>query len=284
MKKSIIALILVILMLGVLIPTIASADSKGLVVCYGETTYGNQDYKNTVDNFFKSNSNTNLNDADVHVVYANDVNAISSGISQETYGSGDILSSALIDLNSGDGITISVDSSKITLVTADMYKSALDSAGITKGHVYVTSPVEATGESALAGIMKSYEEATDVEIPEEVKQAANQEIQVESEIVSDSNLTGDDVAKVVSDVKEEVQQDNITDKETIVTIINNVAVNNNINISESNVDKLADTISQSQSVQGQVDDYKSKVDDVLGDGDTQSIFDGLFNFLNSNSI
>ena len=244
MKKSIIALILVILMLGVLIPTIASADSKGLVVCYGETTYGNQDYKNTVDNFFKSNSNTNLNDADVHVVYANDVNAISSGISQETYGSGDILSSALIDLNSGDGITISVDSSKITLVTADMYKSALDSAGITKGHVYVTSPVEATGESALAGIMKSYEEATDVEIPEEVKQAANQEIQVESEIVSDSNLTGDDVAKVVSDVKEEVQQDNITDKETIVTIINNVAVNNNINISESNVDKLADTISQ----------------------------------------
>ena len=51
-----------------------------------------------------------------------------------------------------------------------MYLSALKSAGITKGHVYVTSPVEATGESALAGIMNSYEVVTDVEIPESVKQ------------------------------------------------------------------------------------------------------------------
>ncbi|WP_295722158.1 DUF1002 domain-containing protein [uncultured Methanobrevibacter sp.] len=245
MRKSIIALILVILMIAVIVPTITSADSKGLVVCYGETTYGNQEYKNMVDNFFNSNSHVNLKDADVQIVYADDVNAISSGISQETYGSDEVLSSALIDLNNNQNMEITVDTSKITLVTSDMYASALKSVGITKGYVYVTSPVEATGESALAGILKSYEEATNVQIPDDVKQAANQEIEVESQIVKDSNVSGDDVAKVVNDVKEEVKKDNITDKDNIVTIINNVAVNNNIEISESDVNKLADTISQS---------------------------------------
>lgn len=280
MRKSIIALFLVILMVAVAVPTITSADSKGIVVCYGETTYNNQEYKNMVDNFFNSNSHVNLKDADVQIVYADDVNAISSGYSHETYGSNEVLSSALIDLNNNQNMEITVDTSKITLVTSDMYVTTLGSLGITEGYVYVTSPVEATGESALAGILKSYEEATNVQIPEDVKQAANQEIEVETEIVKDSDVSGDEVAKVVNDVKAEVQQDNITDKNTIVTIINNVAVNNNIELSDSDVNKLADTISQSQSVQGQVDDYKNKLDDALGNDTSDSILDKIFGVFN----
>ncbi len=280
MRKYIIALFLVILMVAVAVPTITSADSKGIVVCYGETTYNNQEYKNMVDNFFNSNSHVNLKDADVQIVYADDVNAISSGYSHETYGSNEVLSSALIDLNNDKNMEIMVDTSKITLVTSDMYVTTLGSLGITKGYVYVTSPVEATGESALAGILKSYEEATNVQIPEDVKQAANQEIEVETQIVKDSDVSGDEVAKVVNDVKAEVQQDNITDKNTIVTIINNVAVNNNIELSDSDVNKLADTISQSQSVQGQVDDYKNKLDDALGNDTSDSILDKIFGVFN----
>ena len=69
-----------------------------------------------------------------------------------------------------------------------MYISALKSSGITAGHVYVTSPVEATGESALAGIMNSYEEVTDVKIPDTVKEAANNEIYTQAEIVKNSNV------------------------------------------------------------------------------------------------
>ncbi len=281
MKKTLVALVLLILMIGVLAPAVTSSDSKNLVICYGETTYNNQEYKNMVDDFFKANSNVDLNNANVYQVYAADVNAISSGISQETYGANDILSSALIDLNDGNSITISVDSSKITLVTADMYKSALDSAGITKGHVYVTSPVQATGESALAGIMKSYEQATDLQIPDDVKHAANNEIQAESQVVSDSNASGDDVAKVVNDAKDQVQKDNITDKDKIVTIINNICVNNNIQLSEDSVNKLADAISQSQSVQGQADEYKNKLNDVIGD-DSSSLIDKLLGIFKSN--
>ena len=88
-----------------------------------------------------------------------------------------------------------------------MYLSALKSAGITSGHVYVTSPVTATGESALAGIMNSYEVVTDVEIPDTVKEAANNEIYTQAEIVKNSKVNADDLSKLVDDVKEAVKEE-----------------------------------------------------------------------------
>ena len=66
-------------------------------------------------------------------------------------------------MKDNDNLQVSVDKSKITTITGDMYLSALKSAGITSGHVYVTSPVSSTGESALAGIMNAYETATDAQ-------------------------------------------------------------------------------------------------------------------------
>ena len=47
-----------------------------------------------------------------------------------------------------------------------MYATALKSTGIESGYVVVTSPVSATGESALTGVMKSYEIAVGTPIPE----------------------------------------------------------------------------------------------------------------------
>lgn len=282
MRKVTISLImLAIIWITVLIPFVASTESNSLVASYGETTFNNQEYKNFVDNYFVNNANINLNDVESEIVTASDVNEISAGISQRTYSSNQIFSSALLDLNELDGITITVDTSKITTVTPDMFKTALDSAGISQGHVYVTSPVVATGESALAGIMDSYEEATDIEIPDEVKQAANGEIHVQTEIVNNSNISGDDLANLVSEVKNEAQQDNATSKETIINIINNVATQNNINLSDADIDKLADAISQSQSVQDQASQYKEQLDSFLGSNKTQSIFDQIFNFINN---
>ena len=99
-------------------------------------------------------------------------------------------------------LKVSVDKSKITTITGDMYISALKSVGITSGHVYVTSPVTATGESALAGIMNSYETVTDVDIPDSVKEAANNEIYTEADIVENSKVDPDTLSDLVDDVKE----------------------------------------------------------------------------------
>ena len=264
MRKSTIGIVILsIILVGMIIPIGFSGQADSVVVTYGETTYGNANYKNTVDTFFQNQANADLKNANSKVITASDVNKIASTITGKTYGSNQIFSSALVDLNDNAKLQVSVDKSKITTITGDMYLSALKSAGITSGHVYVTSPVTATGESALAGIMNSYEVATNVEIPETVKEAANNEIYTQAEVVQNSNVSSEKVSKLVDDVKETVKEDNVTDHQTIVNIINNYTVVNNINITNSDIENLATAIQQVQNAQGDKNSYESQVSDIL---------------------
>lgn len=281
MRKITIA-ILALIVVAMIIPVGFSGEANSVVVTYGEATHSNSAYKATVDDFFKSQSNVDLNSADSRIIYASDVNKISTGISGKTYSSNQILSSALLDLNDNGNLKVSVDKSKITTITGDMYISALKSAGITAGHVYVTSPLSATGESALAGIMNSYEAATNVEIPESVKEAATDEINTQAEIVNNSGVNPDSLSKLVDDVKQEVSKDNITDHNTIVNIINNYVQNNNINITNTDIENLADSIEQVQNVQGDVNYYKGQVSDIMGNASSSGFsIDGILNWVKS---
>jgi len=281
MRKSTIGIVILsIILVGMIIPIGFSGQADSVVVTYGETTYGNANYKNTVDTFFQNQANVDLKNANSKVITASEVNKIASTITGKTYGSNQIFSSALVDLNDNAKLQVSVDKAKITTITGDMYLSALKSAGITSGHVYVTSPVTATGESALAGIMNSYEVATNVEIPENVKEAANNEIYTQAEVVQNSNVSSEKVSKLVDDVKETVKEDNVTDHQTIVNIINNYTVVNNINITNSDIENLATAIQQVQNAQGDKNSYESQVSDILnntnGTDTVKGLFDGLF--------
>ena len=279
-KITIGIVILSIILVGMVIPAGLAGEVNSVVITYGETTHANSDYKADVDSFFKSQTNLDLGKADEKIITADEVNKISSTITGKTYSSSQIYSSALVDLNDNDNLEVSVDKDKITTITGNMYISALKSAGITAGHVYVTSPVSATGESALAGIMNSYEAATDVEIPDTVKEAANNEIYTQAEIVENSDVDADKLSNLVDDVKEEVQENNVTDHQTIVNIINNYTITNNINITNSDIENLANSIEQTQNVQGDINTYQSQVSDILNStdaGDAQGLLDGLFN-------
>lgn len=275
-------IILIIVAVGLFVPLGSSSGNgnNSIAVTYGETTYNNQEYKQMVDEYFESNGHVSLNDADEKIITSNDVNRISSGISQRTYNSNQIFSCAMVDLSGNNNIKIDVDP-KITTVTPSMYKSALDSAGIKKGHVIVTSPVTATGESALAGIMKAYETATGQLIPEEVKNAANNEIYTQSEVVNNTNLSADDVAKLVDEAKDEVAKENTTDKQTIINIVNNIASNNNIQIAGDDINNIADSIQQTQSVQDKADQYQSQVSDYINSEEAHNIFDMIWKTIQS---
>jgi uncharacterized protein YpuA (DUF1002 family) len=279
--RKISIVLLALILAGMLIPTGFATDSN-VVITYGETTHANNDYKSSVDAFFVDQANVDLNNVNSKIITADQVNQISSGITGKYYSSDQIYSSALLDLNDNDNLEVSVDKSKITTITGDMYISALKSAGITSGHVYVTSPVSATGESALAGIMNAYEEVTDVEIPETVKEAANDEIYTQAEIVDNSGVDPDKLSQLVSDVKEEVASDNVTDHDTIVNIINNYVQNNNINITNVDIENLANTIEQVQNVQGDVNYYHDQVDGFFNETSTGGFsLDVILNWIKS---
>ena len=279
-KNSIIMIVLSILIIGMIIPAGFSTNDNQVVLTYGETTKNNADYKNIVDSFFENQAHIDLKGVSSKIITASEVNKISSTITGKNYNSNQIFSSALVDLGDNENLKVTVDKSKITTITGDMYLSALKSAGITSGHVYVTSPVTATGESALAGIMNSYEVATDVEIPDTVKEAANNEIYTQAEIVKESNVSADDLSNLVDDVKETVKEENITDHQTIVNIINNTTINYNINLSNNDIENLADSIEQIQNVQGDINSYQTEVSDVMNstnDTSETDFLDGLFN-------
>lgn len=280
MRKSLIGIIILsIVLVGIAVPSGFSGQADTTVATYGETTYHNQQYKSVVDNFFSQQAKVDVHNINSKIITADEVNKISSSITHKTYNSNQIYSSALVDLNEQGNIKVTVDKSKITTITADMYISALKSAGITHGHVYVTSPVSATGESALAGIMNSYEVATDVKIPETVKEAANEEIYTESEIIQNDNVSADNLTKLVDDVKETVQKENITDHKTIVNIIYNYTVNHNINMTNSSIENLATSIGGVQAVQGDVQNYSSQVTEFVGKNSGNFSLDQIFSKL-----
>ena len=259
-----IMILLAIIVVGMLIPVGFSTNDSQVVITYGETTYNNANYKNTVDTFFENNAGGNLKNIDSKIITASDVNKISGSITGKTYSSDQVFSSALVNLKENDNLEVSVDKSKITTITGDMYISALKSSGITAGHVYVTSPVEATGESALAGIMNS----------------SNNEIYTQAESVKNSDVDAEKLSDLVDDVKEEVKVNNVTDHSTIVNIINNYTVTNNINITNSDIENLATSIEQTQNVQGDVNTYQSEVSGIMNGtnaSEPKGLLDGFFN-------
>ena len=262
-KNNIIIAILSIIIIGMLIPVSFSANDNQVVLTYGETTKNNAEYKNIVDTFFESQAGIDLKGVNSKIITASEVNKISSTITGKNYNSNQIFSSALVDLNDNENLKVTVDKSKITTITGDMYISALKSVGITKGHIFVTSPITATGESALAGIMNSYEEASDVKIPETVKEAANNEIYTQAEIVNDTNVSADDLSKLVDDIKEVVKKENITDHQTIVDLINNYTIQHNINITSSDIEELANSIEQLQNIQEDIGNYQTELSNAI---------------------
>lgn len=262
-KNNIIIAILSIIIIGMLIPVGFSANDNQVVLTYGETTKNNAEYKNIVDTFFESQAGIDLKGVNSKIITASEVNKISSTITGKNYNSNQIFSSALVDLNDNENLKVTVDKSKITTITGDMYISALKSVGITKGHIFVTSPITATGESALAGIMNSYEEASDVKIPETVKEAANNEIYTQAEIVNDTNVSADDLSKLVDDIKEVVKKENITDHQTIVDLINNYTIQHNINITSSDIEELANSIEQLQNIQEDIGNYQTELSNAI---------------------
>lgn len=272
---KILLLVIVIIIVGAIASTANiipgtgnNATDSNVVITYGETTYNNNDYKTQVFDYLSSKATVSLDNAESQIITADEVNKISQGISHQTYNSNQIFSSALVELENNDQVKVVVDSSKINLVTAEMYGNALESAGINQGYVVVTSPVDATGESALAGILNCYESATNTQIPDNVKEAANEEVYMQAEVVNNTNLSGNQVSDLVSQVKDEVQQDNISDTQDIVNIIEEIASKNNLNISAEQAQNIADSLSQSQSVQDDAQNYQkqlnSKIQQMVG--------------------
>jgi uncharacterized protein YpuA (DUF1002 family) len=276
MKKLLIGLILVIIMLSPVY------SASGFAVTYGETTYANSNMKNTMNNYFQSKTSKNITDATSKVVTASEVNAISTNITGNTYPSSQIFSCAMVDLSYNQGIDVVVDTSKITVVTPKMYANALESCGINNGYVVVSSPVSASGEAALAGVLDSYEIAVGTSIPEQAKKAATEELHTQTQIANQTGQDPNKIADLFSNAKKQVQNQNLQDPEKIKVIVVNVANNMNINLTDQQEQQIANTLSDSQKAQSSLTDFKNQLQNATNQATKSGgIIDQIMNYLHS---
>ncbi len=276
MKKILIGIIVVLMALTPIY------SASGFVITLGEATDANSAWKNSVMNYFKSNTDKNISNATTRVITASEVNLISQNISGTTYTASEIVSCAMVDLSYTPGIKVVVDKSKINLVTPKMYENALKSTGINNGYVVVTSPVSATGESALAGVLKSYEIAVGTPIPDNAKKAATQEIYTQSNIANQTNQSADQIAILFEKVQTEVQNKNITDTTQITNIVINVANSMNINLTDQQAQQIATSLSNAQQAQGSLTDFKNSLNNATQQASQSSgIINQILTYLQS---
>ncbi|MEG3224457.1 MAG: hypothetical protein BME94_02770 [Methanobacteriales archaeon Met13] len=238
------------------------SSTQGLAITYGEATYSNQALKDSMFDYFQSHSNKSLKDTTYKIITASEVNSIAKNITGKTYGAGQIVSCALVDLSYNQGIKIIVDTSKVKIVTPKMYATALKSSGIENGYVVVSSPSLSSGESALAGVLKSYEIAVGTPIPPEAKKAATEELYVETQVVNQTGQNPDKVAELFDKTKTEVQKQHLRDPTQIKVIVINMANTMKITLTDQQAQQIATALSNSQKAQGSLTEFKNQLEKV----------------------
>ncbi|PLS01633.1 DUF1002 domain-containing protein [Neobacillus cucumis] len=173
-----------------------------------------------------------------------------------------ISSSAITIAPKGAGIT--VKTKNINWVTDEMYVNALITAGVKDANIYITAPISVSGTAALTGIIKAYEISADKTIPEEVKQAANQEM-VETAKLGDS-IGDKNAAALIAKVKEEIAKNKPKNDAELKSIIEQAAKDLNVTLSDAEMNRLIDFFNKLKDLNidwNQVSDQLNKAKDRI---------------------
>jgi len=183
-------------------------------------------------------------------------------ISKSLIGTKAISSSAITIEPKGSGIT--VETKNINWVTDEMYVNALITAGVKDAKIYITAPITVSGTAALTGIIKAYEISADKTIPEEVKQAANQEM-VETAKLGDS-IGDQNAAALIAKVKEEIAKNKPKNDEELRKIIEQAAKDLNVTLTDEEMQRLMDFFNKLKDLNidwNQVSDQLNKAKDRI---------------------
>ena len=117
-----------------------------------------------------------------------------------------------------------------------MIASILADLGIKNCEVVYDCPFQVSGTGALTGIIMAYETATGETIDQAKKDIATQEVIVTKDLAKDiGNVQAE---YVINQAKVEAVQNNISDKQEIQNTVTNIVNNNNINISQDQIENI----------------------------------------------
>ncbi|MCM3488582.1 DUF1002 domain-containing protein [Alkalihalophilus marmarensis] len=175
------------------------------------------------------------------------------------------LSSTKITL-AEQGAGINVETNNITWVSEGMYANALVTAGVEDAEIYVTAPFPVSGTAALTGLIKAYEIAAEIEIPEEQKQVANEEMVRTAELAESIGV--EEATELMNRIKEEIANNPVESEEDLRELIRRIAAELGIELTEQELDGLVSLFMRMKDLNinwDQVQDQISKVRDNLGE-------------------
>jgi len=141
----------------------------------------------------------------------------------------------------GKGLTVSiVTPENITEVTSEMYANAMLTAGLKDATIEVAAPKPVTGHSALVGIYKAYEAKTGETLDVERTDVANDELQVATELADNANITDEQVAQLLTEIKKQIAEIDPQTKEEVEQIVKDQLSKLNIELSDADRQMLVD--------------------------------------------
>ncbi|RRN73041.1 DUF1002 domain-containing protein [Peribacillus simplex] len=260
--------------LCLLLPYKAFADAAvgEMIVTLGENLTNEQ--KNMVLSEMKA-----PNDVEVlTVTNAEEHEYLGDYIASRLIGTKAISSSAITLEEKGTGLKL--ESKNINWVTDEMYINALATAGVKDATVYVTAPIPVSGTAALTGVIKAYEISSDKKIPEDVKQAANEEM-VKTAKLGDEIGT-EEASALVTKIKEEMAENPPANTEEVREVVESSAKELGIALNDNQVQSLIDLFNKLKelnidwnSVGDQLTAAKDKLSNFLESEEGQSFLDKL---------
>lgn len=155
---------------------------------------------------------------------------------------------------------IKVRTANLNWVTGNMIATTLSTSGVKNCEVVAACPMEVSGTGALTGIQMAYEKASGEKLDETKTKLANQEIVTTGELAD--KVGKNEATTVVNQSKMDVIQNGVQNADEIQNIVINVAEQNNISVSQDDIDRIVSLLGQIAQQDYNYDDVKETLEQV----------------------
>ena len=234
-------------------PLVVRADSSKVVTLGANLT---DSQKNSMYEYFGTSSDK----AEVIEVTNADERKYLEGVAPDEQIGTRTYSCSYVEPTTSGGIQVKV--SNLTYVTSSMISSTLLTSGVENCNVVAASPIEVSGTGALTGIMMAYEKATGTTLNDDQKAAATDELVTTGDLAN--NIGQDKAESVMNDVKKDVIEGGLTDADDIQNAVENAAKDNNVTLTQEQIDKISDLMKNISQYDYDVKALKNTLDNIDG--------------------
>ncbi len=265
-KRNVIAALIcsACLVAGSTVP--AMADSSKVVTLGADLT---QDQKNTMMRYFKADANQVQI---LTITNQDEREQLGDYIPLEQIGTR-TLSCAYVKPTQSGGIK--GRTANLNYVTGNMIANALSTAGVTNCEAVAACPYEVSGTGALTGVIMAYENASGQKLDSTKKDLATQEVVVTGNL--SQQVGQDNATNIINQAKLQIIGENVQNADEIYNIVNNIAIENNISLSEDEMNTIVSLLQQIaqqsydiEQIKNTLENIQQNLDKAENNGETQT--------------